>query len=192
MWPWEHLAFGYLLYSLYCRIVRRESPGSPDTLVLVFTTQLPDLVDKPLAWVFGVLPSGLSLGHSLVVGLPVCLLVIAVARWTGRAELGSAYCVGFLSHVAGDLLYPLALGGQPDPRFLLWPLANSGSMTGEGFVVRVSRLWESFAAFTVTPQGQVYLAVEAVFLVATVAVWLADGRPGLRNPFHRSPEADTR
>jgi hypothetical protein len=157
--------------------------------VLVFTTQLPDIVDKPLAWVFGVLPSGLSLGHSLVVGLPVCLLVVTIARRTGRAELGNAYCVGFLSHVAGDLLYPLMLGGRPDPRFLLWPLASSESMTGEPFVVRVGRLWKSFEAFTAMPRGQVYLAVEAVFLVATVALWLADGCPGVRSSFGPSSEA---
>ena len=62
MWPWEHLAFGYLLWSLWLRARGRSLPGDWEALVLVFATQLPDLVDKPLAWQLGVLPGGRSLG----------------------------------------------------------------------------------------------------------------------------------
>lgn len=188
MWPWEHLAAGYLTYSLFTRVTRREPPSSGETLVLVFATQLPDLVDKPLAWLFGVLPSGLSLAHSLVVGLPVCLVVLAVTRRLGSGALGSAYCVGYLSHLAGDLVYPLALGGFPDPSFLLWPLTSATMTPSLGFLARVASLWDSFAAFAVTPRGRLYLLVEACLLVVTFALWLVDGRPGLPHAWRQQGE----
>ena len=49
MWPWEHLAFGYVLYSLGVRTLRGRTPRGPPVLVLAVATQVPDLLDKPLA-----------------------------------------------------------------------------------------------------------------------------------------------
>ena len=182
MWPWEHLALGYLLYSTYSRLIRGEPPATSDTLVLVFATQLPDLIDKPLSWGLGVLPSGLSLGHSLLFATPACLLVLAVTIRLGRGALGSAFTVGYLSHLTGDLLYPIALGGWPDPRFLLWPVTSSAARATEPFFDRVVSLWETFAVFTATPRGRLYLLVEGVFIVVMLVLWVSDGRPGLGFP----------
>jgi hypothetical protein len=59
MWPWEHLAVGYLLYSVSCVLWGRY-PTRIGVAALAFGTQFPDLVDKPLGWWLGVLPSGQS------------------------------------------------------------------------------------------------------------------------------------
>ena len=65
MWPWGHLAVGYLVYSGLSRWRFGRLPGSVATLAVALGTQLPDLVDKPLAWTVNVLASGRSLAHSL-------------------------------------------------------------------------------------------------------------------------------
>jgi hypothetical protein len=77
MWPWGHLALGYLLYSPFARARFGRPPTDRATLLLAFGTQLPDLVDKPLAWRLDVLPAGRTLGHSLLSVVAVSALVYA-------------------------------------------------------------------------------------------------------------------
>ena len=48
MWPWEHLAIGYLAYSLLGRLAWRRPPTVGTAITVAFGTQFPDLVDKPL------------------------------------------------------------------------------------------------------------------------------------------------
>lgn len=86
MWPWEHLAFGYVLFSLLVRIGRRR-PDDASVYLLVLFTQFPDLVDKPLAWTFGILLSGLSVGHSVFVALSVSVVALALGHARGRGPL---------------------------------------------------------------------------------------------------------
>ncbi|MFC6964015.1 hypothetical protein ACFQL7_23110 [Halocatena marina] len=52
MWPWSHAAVGYLCYSIGTRLVGRRPTTGP-TVAVLFGALLPDLVDKPLSWVFG-------------------------------------------------------------------------------------------------------------------------------------------
>jgi len=184
MWPWEHLAVGYLAYSLLARLLTGEGPGDRDAVVLVVATQLPDLVDKPLAWWLAVLPSGLSLAHSLVVGLPVCLLVVALARRLGDSRVGLAYCVGYGSHLAGDAVYPLLTGGHLRLSFLAWPLVDQPPTRAPGFLTQVFYFLGEFRAFLGTPRGRLYALVEVGLLVVALAVWVSDGYPGLSDPRH--------
>jgi len=101
MWPWEHLAVAYLLYSARSRWLWGRPPTTRGTLVVAFASQLPDLVDKPLAWLLFVLPGGRTLGHSLFVGLPL-VGVAFVVGWVLDSYRGSiAFAVGLLSHLAG-------------------------------------------------------------------------------------------
>jgi hypothetical protein len=188
MWPWEHLAVGYLAYSLLSRALTGESPGNRDALVLVVATQLPDLVDKPLAWWLGALPSGLSLAHSLVFGLPVCLFVVALARRLGDPAVGLAYCVGYGSHLAGDAVYPLVTDGHLRLAFLAWPLVEQPSASAPGFLAQVLYFLGEFRAFLATPRGQLYALVEAGLLAVALAVWVTDGYPGLSDPRHLARE----
>ena len=190
MWPWEHLAVGYLLYSVSLRLVYGNRPGDAATVALAFATQLPDLVDKPLAWVFDVLPSGLSLAHSLLFALPLSALVVLVAVRRGSPAIGSAFAIGYLSHLAGDVAYPYFVGDGLRVGFLLWPLVPASPEPTVGFLSLVIRFFEQFLAFLGTPRGQLYVVFEALLLATAIGLWMADGCPILtfarRSLFNRS------
>lgn len=178
MWPWEHLAFGYVLYTLGRRGLGEGPPSDWPVLALAVGTQFPDLIDKPLAWEFGVLPSGLSLAHSLLFALPVTAAAVAVATRGGRRPVGTAFSVGYLSHLLGDVLYSPLTGGELSMGFLLWPLVPRPAGNGE-LLATVGRLWVSFVEFLGTPRGRLYLAAELAFLALAFGLWLWDGAPGL-------------
>jgi hypothetical protein len=181
MWPWEHLAFGYLLYSALARASGRR-PRNADALVLAVTTQLPDLIDKPLAWWLGILPSGLSLGHSLLFAVPVCLLAFAVGRRTGDAALGVACSVGYLSHLAGDAVYPALTGGRVRVSFLWWPLGDQPTVSPPGLFSQFAVFLGQYWAFLGTPRGRLYAVAELTLLLLAVAAWVVDGYPGVTTP----------
>jgi hypothetical protein len=179
MWPWEHLAIGYLAYSLWRRI---DGPGRPSTgeaLVVAFATQFPDLIDKPLGWGTTILPAGTSLAHSALVALPTALAVQALAMAAGRRRLGTAFAVGYLTHLPGDVLYPVLLGGSPKLAFLLWPLVPAAAHPPVSLLAQVGDLVNRFLEIMGTPRGRTYVLLEASLLAAALAAWLLDGRPGL-------------
>lgn len=178
MWPWEHLAFGYVLYSGGVHLWHRRPPTDEAALVLAFATQLPDLIDKPLAWAFHVLPNGLSLAHSLLFAMPFLLIVAVITDHNGVPEWGIATVVGYLSHLAGDVLYFVATNGYVNAGFLLWPLIERPVENPPGLVRRVQDLFASFLGFLETPAGNVYLVVSIGALVAVFALWMYDGLPG--------------
>jgi hypothetical protein len=188
MWPWEHLAFGYLLYSGYARFVSPGRVRNDAAIAAAFGTQFPDLVDKSLAWGFDVLPGGLSLAHSLVFGVPLCLFVVLLARRYGTSSVGPAFTVGYLSHLLGDILYPIATGGfefDSFPSFLLWPLIPRTFSDSRGLAGNVTYYFEQFTVFLGTPRGQLYLVIELFLLSLALFVWALDGFPGTRWVRHR-------
>ncbi len=178
MWPWEHLAVGYLLFSPSVRLSAARAPTGVEAVVLAVATQLPDLIDKPLAWWLGVLPSGLSLGHSVFFAVPAVAVGGALAARAGVPGVGLAFGVGYLSHLAGDVLFN-SLGGRLRVGFLLWPLVSRPSREGTALIARVAALWGDFGAFLATPVGRLYLLAEAAVLLLAAALWVADGLPGV-------------
>lgn len=178
MWPWEHLAFGYLLYSLSVRARFRAGVAGSAALALAAGTQFPDLVDKPLAWVLGVLPGSVFV-HTLAVALPTIALIVLLAARFGDAETGIAFGVGYLSHIAGDMLYPALLGGDPTILVFLWPFAGEVTAAPLGVLVNVRYYLGEYLTFLQTPRGIVYGTMELVFLGVTLALWHRDGRPGI-------------
>lgn len=187
MWPWDHLAFGYLLFALGTRAATRRPPSDRAVLALAVGTQFPDLLDKPLAWWLGVLPSGISLGHSILLAVPLGVAVILVADRLGDRLVGVGFVVGHLSHIAGDGLYPLVVTGDVSVGYMLWPLVPTQVDDGP-FFATVDALWTTFVTFLATPRGQLYLALEVVFLLVVAGLWLYDGVPGLR-VYRRSPRS---
>jgi len=179
VWPWEHLALGYALYSVVRRVSTGERPGDTDTLVLAVATQIPDVVDKPLAWSLGLLPSGLSLGHSVFLGAPIWVGTLVVARWRNRVDLGQAFVVGYASHLLGDVVYFLLTNGRLSYEFLLWPLVSQPATEPTTVLVQLAALVASFREFLTTPRGQFYLLFEFAFLSGTVLLWTLDGFPGV-------------
>lgn len=177
MWPWEHLAVGYLVYALITR--RRNVPLTDwEILFLVIGTQFPDLVDKTLGWVVGILPGGLTIGHSLLFALPVVTVIVLVTRGTRMRFWGTAFGAGYLSHLPGDVLYPVLLGDGPAVDFLLWPLTSAEPSYSDGVLTIVQALFGKFLTHLSTPAGRLYLFFEALLLSVALLVWVRDGCPG--------------
>jgi hypothetical protein len=180
MWPWGHLAVGYLLSLVALRFRRRGADGAT-VLLLAFGTQFPDVVDKPLTWL-GALPGGRSLAHSLLVAIPLSVVVLAVARRVGRAGPVGGFVLGYGSHLLADSYHSLAAGRLSELTFLLWPVLalpeyerDSPLDHLDALVHAAERvdpavaLREPMGAFT----GQV-----ALFAIAG-AIWVWSGAPGV-------------
>ncbi len=180
MWPWEHLAFGYVLWSVYVHLRRRRDVRPAEALAVAVGTQLPDLIDKPLAWSFDVLPSGISLAHSLTLALPASVAALVVGRRLDRRSAGAAFVVAYASHLLGDALYPFVWGHGFSLAFLFWPLVPTGSPTTEGLLSNFLYYLNSFLASLATPTGALYVGLEVTLLGTALALWVSDGAPGLR------------
>lgn len=180
MWPWEHLIFGYLLFSLLGRLGRRFDPGDRSAALLVTFTQFPDLVDKPLAWGLGVLPSGISAAHSVFVALPVAALAVLVGRRARWPTAGLGVAVGYLSHLLGDAVYPALTGGSVRIDAFLWPVVVVPSDRPADVAGIIQSLLANFATALAGETGPLYLGLELVAVAAAVGLWYDDGCPGLR------------
>ena len=164
MQPVVHLAVGYCCYAGYTRVSGTVPAGTP-ALAAIIGAALPDLLDKP-PWLLG-LAVGRTVGHSLLFAVPVVLAVRLLARSRNRPELGVAFAVGYLSHLAADVPWHVIAGDYHELGFLLWPITPMPPYTGTKPLatvagVEITTLW-----------------LEAAILVAGVAVWWRDGRPGL-------------
>ncbi|QIB75523.1 hypothetical protein G3I44_15195 [Halogeometricum borinquense] len=161
MYPIGHLALAYLSYVLYARVTDIQLPHGRPLAVLVVASQLPDLVDKPLVYI-GVLSSGRSLAHSLVVLVPVLLLVGTILVHLERRPLWPILSVGTLSHVLGDS-YRLVLTQQwTELRFLLWPVFPAINYPNDGIPPWVRLLNHGFG---------LGMRVQFSLAIVAVAVW---------------------
>lgn len=166
MWPWGHLAVGYLVYRGW----RGEAHlGVAPLFALAVGTQFPDLVDKPLAWGLGVLPAGRTLAHSLLFVVPLVVCCLAVSRYFGRTEVGLAFGVGIGTHILADVLPALWDPGTP-PQMLLWPiLALPESEHGV----------PGITALFLDALGDPYFLVQFGFLALALGLWHRDEYPPL-------------
>ncbi|QLG29796.1 metal-dependent hydrolase (plasmid) [Halorarum halophilum] len=182
MWPWEHLAVGYLLYSLLAHLAGR-TPRTLPVLALVLATQMPDLIDKPLAWGFGVLPSGRSMAHSFLFAAPAILGVSAAGLLARAPRVGPAFALGYLSHLGGDVLYPFVVKGELRFGFLLWPLIPAADEGPPEGLPHLQELVMDFVVFLLTPRGTAYLLFDGSLVLLAFLVWVWDGMPGVRPLF---------
>lgn len=169
MFPWGHLAVGYLVFTFLTEVRYRRPQTLGALVALAVGTQLPDLVDKPFAWYLHVLPNGRSLGHSIFVALLLTGALYVVARRLHWPLVGVAFACGYLTHLAGDALYP-ALGGEwAELTFLLWPVITY-PYDDSGYSI-VTMLVEG----ALSPLG----LVEFGLLVVAIGVWVRLETPGL-------------
>lgn len=168
MWPLGHAAIAYLLYTLWIRSRSSQPPTAIPIAFLLVGSQFPDLVDKPLAWYLDVLPTGRTLAHSLLVLVPLCVLVAAVAAHYDRLEYGTAFGLGALSHALVDAL-PVLWGGT-EANFLLWPL-----LSVEPYESGAPSIIDLF----VSSLGDPYFLAEFVLAGLAFVAWRHDGYPGL-------------
>ncbi|WP_336001816.1 metal-dependent hydrolase [Halorientalis halophila] len=170
MWPWGHAAVGYLLYTVYRRKRFDLRPHGVAVVALAVGTQLPDLIDKPLAWQYALLPNGRSLGHSLVVALLLVALLWVVARRVDAGESAVAFGVGYVGHLFGDAFYHVLAGEFYYLGFLGWPLvpAVEYDLAGKGFLA-------SLLSLELGPDAVFELGLALI----AMALWYRHGCPGL-------------
>jgi membrane-bound metal-dependent hydrolase YbcI (DUF457 family) len=169
MWPWGHLAVGYVCYSLLVRLRWGRAPGDTAALAVAFGTQFPDLIDKPLAWSLQILPSGRSLAHSLLTAALVIAVVGLYCRRRERSTPAAAFGVGYLSHLLADALSPLLGGEYVFLTFLAWPLTPPPPYGDEGGFL------SHFVSIEFTP----FFLVQIGLLLSVLLLWVLDGTPGL-------------
>ena len=169
MWPWGHLAVAYLCYTVYTNYRLNEQPAAVPVVLLGFGALFPDLVDKPLAWYLGVLPTGRTLAHSLLVLVPLSIGVILLARRYDRSEYGVAFAIGAISHALVDAA-PVLWDPTASADFLLWPLVSVD--TYESGAPTVLELLQGSLT-------DPYFLSEFVLLAITLVVWRHHGYPGI-------------
>lgn len=170
MWPWGHLAVGYLSYTLFSRVGIGRSPTASTTLAVAVGTQFPDLIDKPLAWTFGILASGRSLAHSLLIASAVIVLVSLVSRRQKRSSLAIAFGIGYLSHLVADAVLPLARGEYQFITFLGWPITRPPLDSEKMSFI------SQFMSMEFTP----FFILQLVLVGVAAIVWWYDDAPGLQ------------
>jgi hypothetical protein len=178
MWPWEHAAVAYLAYSLSVRAVTGRAPREWPVLALALGSQFPDLIDKPAEWVFGVLPST-GVAHSVFTAVPLTLVLLAVGARRGWVGVSAGFAVGYLLHLPGDVFYDVILGNEPSYDKVLWPLVPGTVRPDVDLVALLTRFFDRYAEFILSPAGVAYLLGEVALVGGAVVLWLADGRPGL-------------
>ncbi|MGM0717385.1 MAG: metal-dependent hydrolase [Halobacteriota archaeon] len=170
MWPWGHLAFAYLLHSAFVHLRYRRRPAWPGVALAALGSQVPDLIDKPLAWTLNILPSGRSLGHSFIVGTILVVVAVALLR---RYELqGWPFALGYYSHLVGDSIRPVLDGRFHDLAFLLWPFVDLE--TGEGPSVGIVQ-------YLLNAQLEGTVLLELGLASVVLIWWLLDGAPGVKS-----------
>ncbi|MFC7071604.1 metal-dependent hydrolase [Halovenus rubra] len=164
-----HVAVAYLLYVGSTRIRSVGRPPAWPAVALCIGSQIPDLIDKPLGWYTGVLPTGRSLAHSLLFVVPLCLLVMGVLSLRDRSEYGVAFAVGAISHSLADSI-PVLWSSDATASFLLWPYLSVEPYEGSA---------PSPVEMLLSTLTEPYFLSQFVLFAVAVMVWRADGYPGL-------------
>ena len=180
MWPWAHLALGYLGYSLYNRGRYGHPPTGEGLIALAIATQVPDLIDKPFAYWLGVFPKGRALFHSLLFAIPLLLVVWYLAR-RYRSPAATGFGIGYASHIIGDFWFVLT-GFDVGETTLLWPILPGPVYETNSFqqhfheLVAAFSLGDPIAAIGQYPSFYAQIG----FAILVSGLWIFDGQPGLR------------
>lgn len=161
MWPMGHVGVAYILYTISTRFRHDQTPSLGPTVILLFGSLFPDLVDKPLSWYLGVLPTGRTLAHSLLVLIPLCAVVYLVTRYYDRSEYGVAFTIGALSHSLIDVL-PVFWDEEASANFLLWPYLS---------VPEYENGAPSVMELLSNSLSSLYFLSEFVFLAVALVLW---------------------
>lgn len=138
MWPSEHFVFAFLPFLVYTAVRYQRVPSGHSILLVVVGSQLPDLIDKPLAWTFAVIPSGRMLAHSIVISGPALVVGCLLALRVGWARYAVLFSFSYLSHLVGDFYSILFVGREyyffPN---LFWPLLEANPDQTPSFTAHI-------------------------------------------------------
>jgi hypothetical protein len=187
MMPWTHAVVAYVAFSLATHAFARTPPTTRETALVAAGALLPDLVDKPLAWQFGVLEGGRTLAHSLFLAVPLSVAAVVLAVRRGRPRLGLAFAAGYLLHLPGDLLPEFLESGEVAVGTLLWPVTGGGGSQGESFVgeflSNVVPYAREIAAGILSGEPSRQLLAFVLVWVLAVSLWVYDGMPVVRDGY---------
>lgn len=187
MMPWTHAVVAYVAFSLATHALARAPPTTRETALVAAGALLPDLVDKPLAWQFGVLEGGRTLAHSVLVAVPVSVAVVVLAARRGRPRLGLAFAAGYLLHLPGDLVPEFLGSGEVAVGTLLWPVTDGGGGQGESFVgefmENVVPYAREIAGAVLSGKPSPQLLLFVLVWVLAVSLWVYDGMPVVRDGY---------
>jgi hypothetical protein len=176
MWPWGHLAVAYLSYVIVVRL-RGENQQYLPLVAVIIGSQLPDIVDKPLAWSFEILPAGRSLMHSLITVLLVVTVVYWVSQRFQRENIAIGLGIGMVSHILVDPDPSVVIGllqGQWSQSqwmmYLLWPLLPVPPYPSDLSFIQV------FLSFRLNP----FEIFEFILFAVAVIVWIRSDTPGYK------------
>ncbi len=182
MWPWEHAVIGYLAFSVGVHLLARRSPTGPEAIVVVFASVLPDLIDKPLAWEFGVFASGYGIAHSVFFAVPLAALAVAIGTARERFGEGAAFAVGYLFHLPADLAPAYVSRGHVPFERVLWPLQSGETDYPGGFSGTFAEYFAGYVAELTSSDPSGFVVLTWVLIAGCAALWVYDGLPGLREP----------
>lgn len=151
-------------------MVGRASPSAHEAIAVAVGSQLPALLDKPLAWTAGVTETGYSIGHSTVVAPFVCPVAVVVAVLS-QVRSRSRTC-----HTSWPTCSTRA-DGTGDRRAVLRPIASPPAADHGGFRDHfvVSVFWD--ANRLVVGGLTLQVAVQFVLGLTAFGRWLSDGAP---------------
>lgn len=171
MFPPVHAGVAYLFYSASTRLREGRVPTGPAAAAAVVGGVLPDAIDLPLYYL-DIAPTTRTVGHSAFVAtLLVGPVVLAVRRLGTSDRLALAFAIGYCSHLIADAVWEVVLWIPEELRYLGWPITQQPPYEGTKELATVGEV-------TVTTMW-----VELPLLAAAVALWWADGRPGLGTLF---------
>lgn len=145
MYPHEHFVVALVPVGLYFLVRYQRLTPKRVVCAVALGSVFPDIVDKPLAYYFFVLPDGRVFMHSLTFAIPLAGAALAYGSKTNRLNVAGAFTVAFLLHPFADF-YPTILSGGLPPH-LFWPLM---SVPSSSFVPRWRVLWSVFSAISLT------------------------------------------
>lgn len=187
--PWEHAIIGYITYSLLVHLLYHDSPTGIETLVVVFASLLPDLLDKPLAWQFGVFADsgGYAIFHSVFFVVPLSIGGLMFAYYRDQSRIGWAFGIGYVFHLPADVI-PRTVerikDGQLDLEKVLWPVQTYGGESPESFVGGSMHYLVVFAEQVYGAEPTMFLQAIFGLTVFAFLLWIYDGMPVVREVFN--------
>jgi len=162
MLPIEHFIVAALPLGAYILLRDRQLPTPRVTALIFVGSQFPDLVDKPLAHQFGLIPSGRVFLHSLPIAVSFLAFVLYYGWRTERPRLSGVFAVAHLSHLLADNYQPLLDSPPTVSPDLLWPLTRPVTRSAvphwagdDGINIL---LWTTFSAAVLTLFGYIVIA----------------------------------
>lgn len=186
MMPWDHAAVGYVVFSLFIHGVYRDSPTAKGAIIAVFASALPDLIDKPLAWQFGVFEGGRALGHSIFFAFPLSLAILALAYTRGEPKSGWAFAIGYLLHLPADVFQTYMTDDELSFDAVLWPFTVGGG-PGESFSAGIVDILVKYVVYMSEglASGDPFVLMLLGLAASTVLLWIYDGMPVARELYVR-------